>query len=271
MTAVCGLSPMITALSLNPSKPTSPIYLLPRFPEGTPTHRDWKIPVEVPSQLWLLHSGNAFEETDGNANSQIQIQCSCCSYRWFDFHKLFGYDCQSGKLDPAVMNAKAGEEETLPHLVQVSIQLDANGDCQRCAVEPLNKWAKPTDFPVINPIYSGRKNRYVYGAGSSGTRQALPHFPFDTVVKLDTVNKSVTTTSVGNRRYIGEPIFVPKGVEEDDGYLLVVEYAVSVQRCYLLILDPKKIGEANAVEARFEVPKHLNFPLGFHGFWARDS
>lgn len=49
---------------------------------------------------------------------------------------------------------------------------------------------------------------------------SITSFPFDTVVKLDTVNKSVTTTSVGNHHYIDEPIFVPEGVKEDDGYLL---------------------------------------------------
>lgn len=48
-------------------------------------------------------------------------------------------------------------------------------------------------------------------------------------------------------------------------------YAVSIQRCYLVILAPKKIGEASAVVAGFEVQKHLNFLLGFHGFWAGDN
>ncbi|GMN74065.1 hypothetical protein TIFTF001_054378, partial [Ficus carica] len=150
----------------------------------------------------------------------------------------------------------------------VSITLDAKGDSnEKCEVEPLNQWKKSADFPVINPSFSGLKNTIVYAATSSGSRPSLPHFPFDTVVKLNLSNKSVRTWSVGHRRFIGEPIFVPKGVEEDNGYLLVVEYAVSVQRCYLVILDPKKIGEDDALVARLEVPRHLNFPLGFHGFW----
>ncbi|KAE9617861.1 putative oxidoreductase [Lupinus albus] len=45
-------------------------------------------------------------------------------------------------------------------------------------------------------------------------------------------------------------------------------YAVSMQRCYLVMLNPKRIGSTNAVVARLEIPRHLNFPLGFHGFWA---
>ncbi|GJT99741.1 carotenoid cleavage dioxygenase 7, chloroplastic [Tanacetum coccineum] len=268
MKAVCGFTPMISALSVNPSKSTSPIYLLPRFPEHE-GGRDWKVPIEAPSQMWVLHVGNAFEEKDGNGNKKIQIQASSCSYKWFNFQKMFGYDWQSGKLDPSMMNAGEGENKMLPHLIQVSIDMDASGNCENSCVNPLNdEWDKATDFPVINQDFGGSNNRYVYAATSLGGRRELPHFPFDTVVKFDTVKNSTQTWSVGTRRFIGEPIFVSKGSDEDDGYLLVVEYAVSEQRCYLVILDAKEIGETNAVVARLEVPKSLNFPLGFHGFWA---
>jgi 9-cis-beta-carotene 9',10'-cleaving dioxygenase len=53
--------------------------------------------------------------------------------------------------------------------------------------------------------------------------------------------------------------------------LAVLQYAVAIQRCYLVILNPKRIGKADALVARLEVPRHLNFPLGFHGFWANGS
>ncbi|KAL8500271.1 hypothetical protein ACS0TY_020032 [Phlomoides rotata] len=269
MTAVCGLSPMISALSVNPSKPTSPIYLLPRFPNKSLT-RDWRIPIEAPSQMWVLHVANAFEEKHVNGNLQIQIQASGCSYQWFNFQKMFGYDWQSGKLDPSMMNMEQGQEKLLPHLVKVNINLDNDGACQNCSVDDLSQWNKASDFPVINQELSGTRNNYVYAATSSGSRRSLPHFPFDTVVKLNTADKSTQTWSTSRRRFIGEPVFISKGgcEHEDDGYLLVVEYAVSTQRCYLVILDSKLVGGKNALVARFEVPRHLNFPLGFHGFWA---
>lgn len=91
MTAVCGLSPMISALSVNPSKSTSPIYLLPRFPsDKSAGQRDWRVPVEAPSRKWLSHVGNAFEIKDIDGKSVIQIQACACSYQWFNFQKLFG-------------------------------------------------------------------------------------------------------------------------------------------------------------------------------------
>ncbi|KAL6495368.1 Carotenoid cleavage dioxygenase 7, chloroplastic [Orobanche gracilis] len=275
MRAVCGLSPMISALSLNPSKPTSPIYLLPRFPNSLQPNRsllrNWRIPIEAPSQMWVLHVANAFEERDVVGNLNIRIQVSSCSYHWFNFQKMFGYDWQSGKLDPSMMNLRQGQEELLPHLVQVNITLDGHGNCRKCNVTNLNKWSKPSDFPAINQNFLGTKNTYIYAATSSGSCRALPHFPFDTVAKLNTIDKPTQTWSTALRRFIGEPIFIAKddrGEDEDDGYLLVIEYAVSTERCYLVVLDSKLIGKENAIVARFEVPTHLNFPLGFHGFWA---
>lgn len=106
--------------------------------------------------------------------------------------------------------------------MQVSIQLDADGNYQKCCV-PLNYQCKRSkDFPVIKLAFS-RKKKYIYGATSSGSHQTFPYFPFDTVVKLNRLYQSVRTGSAGRQKFIGEPIFIPKGDEEDDGYLLVVE------------------------------------------------
>ena len=42
-------------------------------------------------------------------------------------------------------------------------------------------------------------------------------------MKINELNQFVHTWSAGSKKFIGEPIFIPKGDEEDDGYLLVVE------------------------------------------------
>lgn len=126
--------------------------------------------------------------------------------------------------------------------MQVNIRLDVEGNCQDCSVDNLTEWSKPSDFPIINQEFSGARNTYVYAATSSGSRRALPHFPFDTVVKMNTATKSTHTWSTGRRRFIGEPIFIPKaGAEagagagaEDDGFLLVVE--VSSIKINLIII-----------------------------------
>ncbi|XP_068650744.1 carotenoid cleavage dioxygenase 7, chloroplastic [Aristolochia californica] len=265
--AVFGFSPMISALSVDSRRPTSPVYLLPRFSDEK-SHRDWRVPVEAPSQHWLIHAGNAFEQRDSAGNLEIKMYAAACSYQWFNFQKMFGYDWQSGKLDPTFMNPRDGREKLLPHLVQVTVALNEKRGSEECSIEPLNQWNRSSDFPAINPEFAGTQNKFIYASTCSGSRRFLPHFPFDSVTKINVQDGVVTTWTTRRRRFVGEPIFVPKGTDEDDGYLLLVEYAVSIQRCYLVVLDAKSIGNADALVARLEVPRNLNFPLGFHGFWA---
>jgi 9-cis-beta-carotene 9',10'-cleaving dioxygenase len=48
--------------------------------------------------------------------------------------------------------------------------------------------------------------------------------------------------------------------------LASLQYTVSDHRCNLVVLDAGKIRERNALVAQLEVPKHLTFAKGFHGF-----
>ncbi|XP_010692119.1 carotenoid cleavage dioxygenase 7, chloroplastic isoform X3 [Beta vulgaris subsp. vulgaris] len=104
MAAICGQAPMISALSVNHSKPTSSIYLLPRFSTNNNSNSQsddyWRKPIEAP-QLWLLHVANAFESIDDNGNLALQIHATACSYQWFNFHKMFA--------------ASSGSHQTLSH------------------------------------------------------------------------------------------------------------------------------------------------------------
>ncbi|KAL2892512.1 Carotenoid cleavage dioxygenase 7 chloroplastic, partial [Bienertia sinuspersici] len=91
MAAIFGQAPMISALSVNHSKPTSSIYLLPRFSNNTtnPNFDEyWKKPIEAP-QLWLLHVANAYESIDDDGNLAIRMHATACAYQWFNFQNMF--------------------------------------------------------------------------------------------------------------------------------------------------------------------------------------
>lgn len=82
---------MISALSVNPTRRTTPVYVLPRFANDKNGSRvNWRKPIETPRQFWATHAANAFEERDDLGNVEIQLQLSACSYQWFDFHRMFG-------------------------------------------------------------------------------------------------------------------------------------------------------------------------------------
>ncbi|KAJ1272148.1 hypothetical protein BS78_06G180800 [Paspalum vaginatum] len=270
--ALTGTHPMIAALAVDPSRQSTPVYLLPRSPEAEAcSGRDWSVPIEAPSQIWSVHVGNAFEEPNARGGTTIKLHMSGCSYQWFHFHRMFGYNWLNKKLDPSFMNVAKGRE-WLPRLVQVSVDLDKGGKgaCRGVSVRRLSdQWTRPADFPAINPGFANRRNRFIYAGAASGLRRFLPYFPFDSVVKVDVADGSARLWSAAGRRFVGEPVFVPTaGGREDDGYVLLVEYAVSDNMCHLVVLDARKIGERDAVVAKLEVPKHLTFPMGFHGFWA---
>lgn len=268
MLAMTGTHPMIAALALDPSKQTTPVYLLPRSTEAVASGRDWSVPVEAPAQMWSMHVGNAFEEDNGRGGTDIRLHMSGCSYQWFHFHRMFGYNWKNKKLDPSFMNAPKGKE-WLPRLVQVAIELDKRGASQICSVRRLSdQWTKPADFPAINPSFANKRNRFIYAGAASGSRRLLPYFPFDTVVKVDVANGSTRWWSSEGRKFVGEPVFIPTRGGEDHGYVLLVEYAVSEDKCHLVVLDARKIGKRSALVVKLEVPKHLTFPMGFHGFWA---
>ncbi|KAM3388980.1 hypothetical protein ACQJBY_011238 [Aegilops geniculata] len=270
MLAMTGTHPMIAALALDPSSRTTPVYLLPRSTEAVASGREWTVPVEAPSQMWSLHVGNAFEEDNARGGLDLHLHMSGCSYDWFHFHRMFGYNWKNKKLDPSFMNV-VKTKEMLPRLVKVAIELDKRGGAYRkCSVKRLSdQWSRPADFPAINPSYANKRNRFIYAGAASGSRKLLPYFPFDSVVKVDVSNGSARRWSSEGRKFVGEPVFIPTGGgEEDHGYVLLVEYAVSEDRCNLVVLDARKIGKRGALVAKLEVPKHLTFPMGFHGFWA---
>ena len=109
--------------------------------------------------------------------------------------------------------------------MQVSIQLDADGNFQKCCVGAFElSMEKVNRFSCYKTsILQEKKKKSIYAATSSGSRQTFPHFPFDTIVKLNVLNQFVHTWSASRQKFIGEPIFIPKGDEEEGGYLLVVE------------------------------------------------
>lgn len=222
-----GHSPMASSLAVNSDQQTSPVYLLPRF--GRTRRRDWRKPIELPKKMWVTHVGNGFEEIDKSGNVIMEFVISASSYDWFNLSKLFGYDWSSTKLDPSFYNGVEGEESkkisSFPHLFMVSIKL-VEGISSLIHVSRI--WNRPADFPTINQIFSGRRNKYVYAGTTIGNprRPFLPHFPFDSVIKLDLSDRSMVSWSVGDDRgFVGEPVFIPrhKSIEEDDGYIVAIE------------------------------------------------
>ena len=115
------------------------------------------------------------------------------------------------------------------------------------------------EFPRHHPDREGRPHRYAY----YNTRNHLGTL-FDAITKLDLAHGTETTysaTEPGNS--FCEPVFAPRpgAVEEDDGWLLSVEYLADTHTSRLVILDAKDParGPVSAAALTHHVPQ------GFHG------
>ena len=124
-------------------------------------------------------------------------------------------------------------------------------------VEPLfaSTAMRTPELPVINPHYTTRKHRFVYGVRFGGESSFI-----DGLAKFDVETQNATFW-MDRGQSPGEPIFVPRpgGTAEDDGVLLTVVLDGLKGKSYLLVLDAKSMSEV----ARADVHGAIGF--GFHG------
>jgi all-trans-8'-apo-beta-carotenal 15,15'-oxygenase len=121
------------------------------------------------------------------------------------------------------------------------------------------------EFPRHHPDREGRPHRYAY----YNTRRHLDTL-FDEITKLDLADNTETSYSVetpGNS--FCEPVFTPRpgATDEDDGWLLSVEYQVGTHTSRLVILDAKDLARGPVATAL--LTSHV--PQGFHGSFSSVS
>jgi all-trans-8'-apo-beta-carotenal 15,15'-oxygenase len=115
------------------------------------------------------------------------------------------------------------------------------------------------EFPRHHPDHEGRPHRFSY----INTRHRLGTM-FDEITKLDLAGDTETryaAEAAGNS--FCEPVFAPRpgAVDEDDGWLLSVEYQAATHTSRLVILDAKDLTSGPVATA--ELTHHV--PQGFHG------
>ena len=124
----------------------------------------------------------------------------------------------------------------------------------------------PMEFPVIARAARGRAPEYVYTLGFSGGGAGY----FDAIQKLHVGSGTHATRISPPGTFPSEVEFVPRGDgsgDEDDGYLLYVEYDANAHKSSVVILDAKDV-EGDVV-ARIRLPFHV--PHTFHGTYRANA
>ncbi|MFG2072860.1 carotenoid oxygenase family protein [Nonomuraea maritima] len=136
---------------------------------------------------------------------------------------------------------------------------------------------RPQEFPRMDERRTGRPYRYGYTAitrdltdiifSGGAELEDLPDEAFDNaLVKHDLERGAQEQRRFGRGAYVGEPVFVPSGEAEDDGYVLAYVNDPARGAADLVILSARDFtGEPVAV---VHLPARV--PLGFHGSWIAD-
>ncbi|RQH45455.1 Apocarotenoid-15,15'-oxygenase [Okeania hirsuta] len=116
------------------------------------------------------------------------------------------------------------------------------------------------DFPNLNPNNVGEAYRYLF---IGLAEQPSGNAPLQAILKIDWQTGERQIFSVAPRGFAGEPLFVPfpNGVNEDDGWLLMLMYDAAEHRSDVVILDARDLNQKPV--ARLHLKHHI--PYGLHG------
>jgi all-trans-8'-apo-beta-carotenal 15,15'-oxygenase len=238
-------------LQFQAKQPTK-VWVIPRHGQGQPR-------CLTTEACFVFHHVNAYEvnayETGAGetGTGQLVIDSVCYpdfptlepdqDYRNVDFSRVPGAQLWRFQVDLS--------EQTVSHQV-------------------LN--TRSCEFPAIHPSRMGQSYRYCYIAVAD---QAEGNAPLQTLMRLDMETGAQQVWSAAPRGFIGEPIYVPKGLAGQDpwavdatdsstetaGWLLVLVYDAARQASDLVILDGEDLTQGPV--ARLHLP-HL-IPYGLHG------
>ncbi|QYC40822.1 Carotenoid cleavage oxygenase [Nonomuraea coxensis DSM 45129] len=202
--------------------------------------------------------------------------------RWFDVEPCWVFH---------TVNAYDDGDEVVVDVIRypkrfVDARLDAGGapTLDRWRIDPASGKVAQTrlddraqEFPRIDERRTGLPHRYGYTAAARELNdivsphdtelEDLPDAAFDnTLIKHDLVRGTQEARQFGRGAYVGEPVFVPEGEAEDDGYVMTLVNAPDRGAADLVIVSARDFtGEPVAT---VHLPARV--PLGFHGSWIAD-
>ncbi|XP_051126347.1 9-cis-epoxycarotenoid dioxygenase NCED2, chloroplastic-like [Andrographis paniculata] len=206
------------------------------LPKNAPNARDiiW---VEC-EDTFCFHLWNSWEEPD---TDEVVVIGSCMTPPDSIFNECD--DNLKSVLSEIRLNLKTGQSKKRP-IIHPSEQINLEAG-------------------MVNRNRLGRKTRFAYLA------IAEPWPKVSGFAKVDLSTGHVDKFIYGDRRYGGEPFFVPRdgnSDREDDGYILAFVHDESTEKSELLIVNAMTL----KVEATVKLPSRV--PYGFHGtFIASDD
>lgn len=114
------------------------------------------------------------------------------------------------------------------------------------------------EFPQFDPRFTGQPSRYLYSTALTENGGF-----FNALQRQDTHTGKATLRSLPAGQFISEPVFVPEGEKEGDGYLCAAVYDAHQHRSEIVLFDAR----SDQLEEVAAVPLPHHIPHGFHCGW----
>lgn len=226
--------------------------------------------LSVVCSAWALLKTTLPIKWDGEKDARIGVipkGGKAEDIRWFDvtpcyaYHTMNAYETDGGDVILDVSRyEKASAKDMYGPLGDTEPTIDRwflpmSGSGKEAKEERM--FALPLDFPKISAAVEGRAYRYGY------TVEASLDPSFDRAVKLDFDTREVQYQAFDGGMS-SEMTFVPRGPEEDEGWLMGFVFQPKLQRSRLVIMDAMNFEEEPV--ASIWIPDQY-VPIGTHGGW----
>ena len=175
-----------------------------------------------------------------------------------DYNELYEWrlNMETGQVDYEGPIVKSTEEEVEEVEEEEEEEEEEDNEISTCS----------GDFPIINPKYLGREQRYCWLSRFSPENNAK----FDGIIKIDCLNGKIMNTFVyGKNKRGGELQFVSKdnAREEDDGYLVGFVHDDVTGSSTFWIIDALTMNPTPL--CILEMPRRV--PYGFHSLYVTEK
>eukprot|EP00252_Welwitschia_mirabilis_P018991 TRINITY_DN4279_c0_g1_i1.p1 TRINITY_DN4279_c0_g1~~TRINITY_DN4279_c0_g1_i1.p1 ORF type:complete len:557 (+),score=58.52 TRINITY_DN4279_c0_g1_i1:179-1849(+) len=216
------------------------------------------------------------------AKDDIQIRWfelpNCCIFHnanaWEEGDEVLLYTCRVDEPDLTLLKGPIKENVANFHneLYEMRFNLKTGEASQRKLSEST------VDFPRINEMYTGRKQRFVYGTVFENITQIVGVVKFDLKAepeagktKIEVGGNVVGVFCFGPGRFGSEAIFVPRksttDIDEDDGYLICFVHDENTGKSEVDVIDAKTMSPEPV--AVVHLPSRV--PYGFHAFFVSEE